>query len=283
MRGDPDLMVPQNGRCKLTGIMKNAAVSLLIGDTDWMGSSCANTGIYIKNGRAVSINIDAGQPADNTIVPMDIKKDIIPWNPFYNVDKDVGTIHINNLSSDQKDEFFKSLYLIVNRYPVASQGMNLLFKALINRNGALGELLPENEIEYILDKLKSRIGILRDIYSFELEQVATRFPELGIELEAERENDDKFIASIQNISKLSDVEVEVETEAQAQAQAQAQTQAQVEIQAEVLLDPDPDSLTQIQSENSTWSFINNSINWTKLGLEAVVSVGLASVGYLCNS
>jgi hypothetical protein len=235
----------------LTGIMKNAAVALFIGDQDWLGGSCKNTGAYIENVNdtdcAVAITIDAGFSANSDVTPFEISENVIPYNANYSAkDKNQNSIHIDKLPEELRNEFFQSLYLIVHRYPGGDKRMDYLLEKIVKRNGAFNDpsfdrkILTDDKAIKIVDKLKNRINKLRVMFSAELQEYAFKNKEFLNKLVLqERKKDLEFLQHIQESSKERTL---------------------------VIIQPDENSVNPIKSGKSTWSDLFNSINWEKFGI-----------------
>lgn len=246
----PSTLIIDNQEYPFIGIMKNAAVALFVGDKDWLGGSCKNTGAYIKNingiDYAVAIHIDVGFAVDPHIEPFKISKNVIPCNANYSSsDESKNSIHINKLAPEKYNEFLQALYLIVHRYPEGDRRMDGLLEEIVKRNGAFNdssfedELLTDETSIEIVNKLKSRIKELKETFSEALEEYAYHN---AIFLDAliaqEQEKDSKFLADMQKIH------VQINEEA----------------------------INLIKPGQSTWPYFFNSINWAHFG------IGAASLG-----
>ncbi|KTD09066.1 hypothetical protein Lgra_2301 [Legionella gratiana] len=273
----PSSVIINDQEYPLTGIMKNAAVALFIGDKDWLGGSCKNTGAYIENINgtdcAVTINIDAGFAADTDIEPFKISKNVIPYNANYSsTDESKDSIHIDMLSPELRNEFLQALYLIVHRYPENDIRMDHLLEAIVRRNGAFNDpsfdheiLTDENAIK-IIDKLKNRINELRETFSVALQEYAHNNVDLLNELVHQaQEKDLEFLHHIQ--------ETHEEQTSLRQEQIPNEPEHHIDSDEEIFIEPDENSVNPITPGKSTWSDLFNSINWKKFG---IASIGTAA-------
>lgn len=166
---------------EITGVMRLAAMAMILGDRDWLGGKGFNAGFALENGRAVATMVDAGLALDDNETMRNMSSKEIKDKKIRFGNSNSIFIEFDKLTLNQKEEFLSTLHQFTR---LSEEELRVCITDLVRRNGTFNQnpfnltLLNDEDANNIVESIIANVQEIKGIYEVELAEYSNQHEEM---------------------------------------------------------------------------------------------------------